>query len=169
MSPRTKRKIPGVQLLALLCLPVWIMTGCASIRDWQIQRAARACQATEPEWLTPPEDSAVQGDPAPEYYYANADRSILAGAWWWDNEDTPLQADERGVKVGWFRPEGADLEISGERLDGEAPPLFADLPCCYPTRFQSSGLYFSTEGCWQVSARAADSVLTFTVWVAPVD
>ncbi|MBN1451904.1 MAG: hypothetical protein JW963_12880, partial [Anaerolineales bacterium] len=71
------------------------------------------------------------------------------------------------IKVGWFRPEGATLEITGRRLDGKAPALEAHIPCCYPTRFQATGLVFPAEGCWEVTARAADSVLTFVVKVEP--
>lgn len=152
--------IPAV-ILAL------VVSGCASFREWRTARAAAACQVTEPEWLTPPDDSAVLSEPVAAYYYANQDRSILAGAWWWDNEDYPLSTDEQGFKVGWFRPEGADINIEGRRIDGEAPPLIADVPCCYPTRFQSSGLYFPTDGCWEITAAAADAALTFTVWVEP--
>jgi hypothetical protein len=41
------------------------------------------------------------------------------------------------------------------------------IPCCYPTRFQSSGLYFPTEGCWEVTAQAGESELVFVVRVEP--
>jgi hypothetical protein len=57
------------------------------------------------------------------------------------------------------------MEVTGRRLDGQAPALEAEFPCCYPTRFQASGLYFPAEGCWEVTAKAADSVLTFIVKV----
>jgi hypothetical protein len=59
------------------------------------------------------------------------------------------------------------MEVTGRRLDGETPALEAEFPCCYPTRFQASGLYFPTEGCWEVTAIAEDSVLTFVVKVEP--
>jgi len=74
---------------------------------------------------------------------------------------------EDGVKVGWFRPAGAELTVTGQRLDEETPSLEADFPCCYPTRFQAAGLYFPTEGCWEVTARAEDASLTFVVWIEP--
>jgi len=96
----------------------------------------------------------------------NEDRSIWASAWWTETEDSPLRASEEGVKVGWFRPAGAALEITGQRLDGTAPPLEAHIPCCYPTRFQATGLFFPT-GCWEVAAKAAESKLSFVVWVEP--
>ena len=125
------------------------------------------CPLTEPVWVKPPEDSAVSDPPAYGYYFVNEDRSIWASAWWEEQEENYLRVSEEGVKVGWFRPAGDDLEITGQRLDGEAPPLEAEASCCYPTRFQASGLYFPTEGCWEVTAKAADSKLTFVVWVEP--
>jgi len=130
------------------------------------------CPVTKPVWAKPAEDSAVQNPPAYGYYYINDDSSIWASAWWAEagtggSKESILRASEEGIKVGWFRPAGATLEITGERLDGEAPPLEAEASCCYPTRFQASGLYFPTEGCWEVTAKAADSELTFVVWVEP--
>lgn len=126
-----------------------------------------ACPVTRPEWLLPPEDSAVNNPPAYGYYYTNADQSILASAWWAEGSEYRLRADPQGVKVGWFRPAGASMEVTGRRLDGEAPPLEAQIPCCYPTRFQASGLYFPTEGCWEVVTKAGGNELTFIVWVDP--
>ncbi len=126
-----------------------------------------ACQVTEPVWAKPPEDSAVSGTPEEGHYYVNQDRSIWASAWWIDQEENYLRAGGEGVKVGWFRPEGAELVIAGQRIVGEADPLDVEIPCCYPTRFQATGLYFPKEGCWEIKARAADSELTFVVWVEP--
>ena len=101
------------------------------------------------------------------YYLVNADQSILASAWWFESEDYPLQAGEDGNKIGWFRPAGAELEITGRRLDAQAPPLEAHASCCYPTRFQASGVYFPAPGCWEVTARADNSLLKFMVLVEP--
>lgn len=125
------------------------------------------CPITKPIWLKPPEDSAVMNPPAFGYYFVNADRSILASAWWFENEGYPLLAGKEGNKIGWFRPAGADLEITGQRLDAEAPPLEAHASCCYPTRFQASGVYFPTRGCWEITAKAANSLISFVVFVEP--
>ena len=129
--------------------------------------SAASCPVTAPVWARPPDDSAVQDPPAFGYYYANLDRTIWASAWWWKSEEFPLRVSEEGTKVGWFRPAGAVLQITGRRLDGQAPSLDAHVPCCYPNRFQASGLYFPTEGCWEVTAQAAGSQLLFIVSVEP--
>ncbi len=129
--------------------------------------AAAVCRLTEPIWAKPPDDAAVQGPPEFGYYFVNEDRSIWASAWWVGQEEDQLRASEDGIKVGWFRPAGATLEISGQRLDGPAPALEADVPCCYPTRFQATGLIFPAEGCWTVTAKAAERELSFVVWVEP--
>lgn len=128
--------------------------------------AAVACPVSEPQWAVPPADAAVPGSPAPGLFFINADESIWASAWWAEDGAAAGSVGGDGVKVGWFRPQGAPLVITGQRLDGPAPPLDAHVPCCYPTRFQATGLIFPTPGCWQITARAADSTLTFTVDVA---
>ena len=128
---------------------------------------AKACPVTKPVWVKPPEDSAVQGSPGYGYYYVNQDSSIWASAWWTGEEEYSLRVSEEGVKVGWFRPAGTALEITGHRIDGQASPLESHVPCCYPTRFQATGLYFPTKGCWEVNAKAAESELSFVVWVEP--
>jgi hypothetical protein len=127
-------------------------------------KSKNACTVTEPLWLKFPADSAVEDPPAFGHYFINKDQSIWASASWTNREEYPYVREE-GIKVGWFRPAGATLEITGQRLDGEAPPLKAEVPCCYPTRFQATGLYFPTEGCWEVTARAADRELSFVVWI----
>lgn len=127
--------------------------------------SASACLLTEPLWVKPPEDSAVLDAPAFSHYFVNEDSSILASASWAVEKEARLNVAEEWIKVGWFRPVGAELIVTGRRLDGEAPPLEVEASCCYPTRFQASGLYFPTEGCWEVTAKAADKELSFTVWV----
>ena len=146
-------------LIIVLSLSILLVSCSASGRN--------ACPVTEPVWIKPPEDSAVSGTPEDGYYFVNTDRSIWASAWWTPQDENYLRANGDGIKVGWFRPAGAVLEITGQRIDGKSTPLEVNIPCCYPTRFQSSGLYFPADGCWEVTAKAADSELTFTIWVEP--
>ena len=165
-----KRFLPLLILTCIFlagCTTAETMTTEVSMPTSVISPAEIACTVTEAEWLKPPEDPAVNDAPADGYYFVNSDRSIWASAWWTQpGEDYP-HASGDDIKVGWFRPEGAELEITGLRLDGQAPPLQSEVPCCYPTRFQATGLIFPTEGCWKITAKAADSLITFTVWIDP--
>jgi hypothetical protein len=145
---------------------LFMLSACTVLSSTQ-NKLADTCPVTKPAWLKPPEDAAISDAPAFGYYFANEDQSILASAWWTGQEDYRLHVTEEGLKWGWFRPAGAPLEITGQRIDAKAPPLHADIPATYPTRFQATGIYFPTEGCWEVNAKAEDSELTFVVWIEP--
>jgi hypothetical protein len=129
--------------------------------------AKDACPVTKAAWLKPPADSAVQNEPGFGYYFVNEDQSIWASAWWVESNEYSLQAGDEGNKLGWFRPAGAELMITGQRLDAEAPPLDVDVPAGYLTRFQATGIYFTTEGCWEGNVKAEDKEVSFVVWVEP--
>jgi hypothetical protein len=156
-------------LLRRVFIMIFFVFGLAACASMQFVKgtSANACLLTEPLWVKPPEDSAVLDPPAYSHYFANEDNSILASASWTIEKESRLNVAREWIKVGWFRPAGAELVITGKRLDGDAPPMEAEASCCYPTRFQASGLYFPTEGCWEVIARAADSELSFNVWIEP--
>jgi hypothetical protein len=118
------------------------------------------CALAESIRATPPNDpNAAPFGPGP--WYINADRTIWAGM-----DIHHLVARPDGNKVLWIRPRGTDLVLSGRRLDAEAPPMTAHVPCCYPTGFQASGLIFPTEGCWEVTAQAGRHTLTFVAKVS---
>ena len=148
---------------------LFLVLGLAACTGVQVVKgtSANACLLTEPLRVKPPEDSAVLDTPTYGNYFVNEDRSIWASASWVTEKGFRLNVAEEWIKVGWFRPAGAELVVTGQRLDGKAPPLEFEAACCYPTRFQASGLYFPTEGCWEVTATAAGKELSFVVWVEP--
>ncbi len=90
----------------------------------------------------------------------NADKTI----WHLVDVHGPVSG-EKGNKTAWLRPWGAPLTITGRRLDGESSPLRADIPGGYRTGLQIAGVYFPTAGCWEATATAANSVLTFVTQV----
>jgi hypothetical protein len=119
-----------------------------------------SCSVTEPVRATPPKDP--NADPfGSGPWYVNANRSIWAG---WDA--VRMRAGGGGNKVLWIRPAGTDLSVSARHVDG-AGKFEVSIPCCYPTGFQASGLRFSEAGCWEITAKAGDSALTFITWVLP--
>ena len=167
-----------VLVLAGLALAGGLAAGCTPVRDPAAQAApgaagsaaahtASACPVTTPQWRKPPRDAAVLNEPQEGYYFVNDSGSMWAAAPPLGQAGSAWRSGEDGVKVGWFRPAGAALAIRGERTDGPAPPLAAHIPCCYPTRFQATGLVFSAPGCWRIHAEAGGDELSFTVWVEP--
>ena len=139
--------------------------------------AATAPEAdqTQPVTLRPPSESTcpitqpVLAMPANDFnadsfgtgpWYINIDRSMWAIAGHWVEGG-------KGNKVLWIRPQGTNLAVSARRLDGDdARPFRAAIPCCYPTGFQASKIYFPTSGCWEITATAGRSALRFVTKVS---
>lgn len=91
---------------------------------------------------------------------------------WYRSADGELWADAGrryagGVKVGWRKPSGTTLTVTGRHLEMKAQTLTATIPEGYGGAFQASGLTFPVEGCWEIEARAGDSVLTMVNYVYP--
>lgn len=117
------------------------------------------CPITKPVQAVPPNDPNAAFGAGP--WYINADRSIWAIAGQW-------REGREGNKVLWIRPQGTELTVTARRLDGaEGRSLRANIPCCYPTGFQASKVYFPSSGCWEVTATASRSVLKFVTQVRP--
>ncbi len=54
--------------------------------------------------------------------------------------------------------------MEGRRLDEQTAPLEPLIPEGYGvTGFQSSGVIFATEGCWEIIGRVADQELRIVV------
>ncbi|MCB0195020.1 MAG: hypothetical protein KDJ65_23925 [Anaerolineae bacterium] len=158
----------GAHTFMLGCLMSLMLFGCQTTHTAEggPQVASSAtCPVTEAVKVKPPDDAAVQGAAEESYYIVNKNRSIWVSAWWYALDGYAWQAGEQGNKVGWFRPAGADLTITGRPLDSPPAELEASVPCCYQGRFQATGLMFPRKGCWEVTAKAGGEVLTFVVMV----
>src|SRR5262245_20536599 len=117
--------------MTLAAVLVAAAVGVVAMQCTPRNRESFACAETPTVWIKRPIDAAVPFPPGYGNWFTNADRSILASAWWTEqNARRPLAG--HGIKMGWFRPAGAELQIVGKRLDANAPPLVADIPCCYP-------------------------------------
>lgn len=115
------------------------------------------CPVSPPETATPPDDP--NADPfGSGPWFINTDHTVWA---YWGLGWQAGQAAQN--KVIWIRPAKTELVLSGQRLDAEAPPMEAVIPCCYATGFQVTGLYFPTGGCWEVMATAGESQLVVVV------
>ena len=118
--------------------------------------AVGTCPETPRSTARPADPTAATGT---HRWFVNPDHTL------WANADLPYRAGDN--KVLWVKPVGSTLVVTGHRLDGDAPPLTASIPCCYPDGYQASGLIVPSPGCWKVDAVAGDRSLSFTVRVEP--
>jgi hypothetical protein len=155
-----------------------------------------ATEAAQPEVLSssPPADcpvtTAAKQDPfkAPKPYSADAP---WEGTFWFGTElfwtvlpsngtwaSLPNNAEGFTQKIFWWsdlyvlgdelKPA---LEVTGRRLDAEAPPLktyrATNASASDIGDAMLTGVDFPTLGCWEVTGWYGESELTFVVWVAP--
>lgn len=77
-----------------------------------------------------------------------------------------------GMKFGWTRGVRGKLNVTGRRIDGEAPPLrFETGTPNSDSGFLASFLIFPTPGCWEVTAQVGDredSKITFVMRVEKI-
>lgn len=67
------------------------------------------------------------------------------------------------TKLPWWRGVTGTLTIEGRRLDGDGK-FSAHVPEGYgDSGFQATGVYFSSEGCWEVQGRVGAAALKFVV------
>lgn len=79
------------------------------------------------------------------------------------------EAGEFWDKFLFWAPEfsSSSLEVTGHRLDAEAPPLRAD-PSSGTAGGLAAILYFPTTGCWEVTGTRGDDSVTFVLLVVRV-
>jgi hypothetical protein len=147
----------------------------------QLPGTAVPCAVTAPNGIVAGEPGAVSGQT--EWQHASYGNALLSVGPFglWPEGTIVFKPGGAGsvtpdgalsMKFGWTRGVPGKLNVTGRRLDAEAPPLRIDIPCCYgATGFQASALIFSTPGCWEVTAQIgdrADSKLTFVTRVVKI-
>jgi hypothetical protein len=76
-----------------------------------------------------------------------------------------------GIEVIWVSDVIGSLNIEGERVDADAPPLTTAFTFTNPdtTGGFFNALYFSQPGCWQVRATKGDASVEFVTYVMPLE
>jgi hypothetical protein len=87
---------------------------------------------------------------------------------WFINEDKTIWAADQPYIAGresntvWMKPANIDLVITGRRLGADSTSLSVRPPAIYNNSlYLSVGMTFPQPGCWEVTASAGDSKLTF--------
>jgi len=72
-------------------------------------------------------------------------------------------------KFLWMHQARGRLQISGRRLDGDAPPLQSVVPEGFEAQdIQPTSLIFPTTGCWEVTGRIGEHRVTFVLRVVKI-
>ena len=134
--------------------------------------AATTCAVTSPNGIV-----ASGGEPTPDSY-GNAQLSVGPFGLWSGGTVTfrpggpgfVTRGGSLGMKFGWQIAVGGRFIVEGRRLDGPAPPMWADNATgeFVAPGFHATALIFPTPGCWEVTGRVGDASLTFVVNVEKV-
>lgn len=145
----------------------------ASSGSWNDEASPVVSPAGCPVTIPNATDSLPNGLGGPGGYQNDA---LWTNLWMWGENGVILSPGDGHItkdgafiemKWAWYRFKPGALTITGNRLDGDAPPLAAWIPEGYgETGFQVSGITFPTTGCWEVTGHLGKESLTFVVWVA---
>jgi hypothetical protein len=130
-------RLRNIFAAALLIVPL--------VASAPIQQSCPVTSAVREEPPADPNADAFGDGP----WFRNTNRTM----WAWAGSSA-WRARRDGIKILWIRPAGAQLVISGRRIDGGSPPLVASVVTGYPSTFQPTRLFFPAPGCWQITANA---------------
>jgi hypothetical protein len=142
-----------------------------SMMTWAIMPLLAAAQISTPAPATCPISTPVRAtappdpnaDPVSGYWHISADRQLWAPA-------SPAGVPQTGIGRYWVRPAGTRLTFIARRLDVPGPPITSGERSGYPTGFYFGTADIPTEGCWEVTASAGTSQVTFVAEIQyPVD
>jgi hypothetical protein len=128
----------------------------------QITASAPAtCPVSTPVRATAPPDP--NADPVSGYWHMSADRRLWAPA-------PAPGVTPTGIGRYWVRPAGTQLTFTARRLDVPGPPVISEEGAGYQTSFYFGTVDIPTDGCWEVTAKAGTSEVTFVAEIRyPVD
>jgi hypothetical protein len=99
------------------------------------------------------------------------EKKALGTGPWIINEDQTIWASDqpyvanRPVTTVWMRPANTELAVVARRLDGDAPKVTIGPAQPYQTAYIATPVTFPAAGCWEVTATAGTSKLTFVTKV----
>jgi beta-lactamase regulating signal transducer with metallopeptidase domain len=102
---------------------------------------------------------------------SSVEKRALGDGPWIINEDRTIWASDqpfvakRTVTTVWMRPASTELAIVARRLDGDSPQLTVGPAQPFQTAYIAIGVTFPAAGCWEVTATAGASKLTFVTKV----
>jgi beta-lactamase regulating signal transducer with metallopeptidase domain len=128
--------------------------------------------ATEPRAAAPPPIE-CKVSPIIQETKMKETKSALGSGPWHINDDRTIWAWDQpyiagaAVNTMWMKPANVDLVITGRRLDGDSAPLKIQLAKDSTAGYIATAMTFPKAGCWEVTATAGSSTLTYITRVDP--
>lgn len=139
-------------VLCLLPFALCLLPFAQAVTSPVAQITRQPCPVTVAVQDSAPPDP--HSDPVRGYWYKSADGKLWAPA--------PQPGTvSTGVGSYWVRPAGAHLTFSVRRLDIPGPPVTSQEGSEYTSGFFYGGPNIPGEGCWEVTAAAGSSQVTF--------
>ncbi len=138
------------------------------------REAVLSCPVSLPNLAESPDEYFLPAESG----YGNPERTIFIGLWpggkvyFYPGGPGRIAPDgSLGMKFWFYRTVPGEAVFSGRRLDAPAPPMpelvLRGEEDGYGERgFQPAGLIFSSEGCWEVTARIGAEQMTFVTLAA---
>lgn len=131
------------------------------------KEAVASCPVTLPDEATVPEELAYYGN------YGNSDLVVTLGRGGKFVVSPNYVAEDGSIvwKFGVYRRTPGKVTVTGRRLDASAPPATGnyDIEGYGESGFQSGGIDFPSEGCWEITIQVGEATpLTIVILMARV-
>ena len=158
-----RRLYPSLMALILLVSTSWLVTT-AQTPAADVNSATTCPVTFQPALLDDPQFG--WGSYQTAYGSEDLRVTLKHGGVFTVTDNLVNEAGEYGDKFLFWGPEHSDsfLEITGHRLDADAPPLRADIAPSSAGGL-AVALYFPTTGCWEVTGTRDDDSVTFVLLV----
>jgi len=165
-----KQDVPGTLQSPIQVEPESPITSSSKVTP--IQMTKLIVPPAEPRVPAPPPIE-CKVSPAIQEIRMKETKSALGSGPWHINDDRTIWAWDQpyiagaAVNTMWMKPANADLVITGRRLDGDSAPLKIQLAKDATAGYIATAMTFPKAGCWEVTATAGSSTLTYITRVDP--
>jgi hypothetical protein len=166
-----KQEAPETVLAPIQVQPEYSSASNSKVAPIQMSKL-NLSSAAEPRVSAPP-PMACKISPTIQETRMKETKSALGSGPWHINDDRTIWAWDQpyiagaAVNTMWMKPANVDLVITGRRLDGDSDPLKIQLAKDSTAGYIATAMTFPKAGCWEVTATAGSSTLTYVTRVDP--
>jgi beta-lactamase regulating signal transducer with metallopeptidase domain len=166
-----KEEVPSSVQAPIQVQPEYPITSSSNVPPIQMSKLT-APSVAEPRVAAPPPIE-CKVSPAIQETKMKETKSALGSGPWHINDDRTIWAWDQPYIAGaaintmWMKPANMDLVITGRRLDGDSTPLKVQLAKDSTAGYIATVMTFPKAGCWEVTATAGSSTLTYITRVDP--